>query len=383
MTNLKMVEKSNQDATKLKYLNIYDDYLQQGGVTQEDINTITATMKGDKAVTGEIKGWLDSKFKVTKRDIVVEYETQFDDRIEHLKPGETRESVMQELGDKLDQEKGLTHGDKDEWKRYTAVSGGRGAEKPTFPQLKTYGVLAEKIWGRAPEYGIDDMMKDVNKALDSHQITGAQYTKLLGYTGQAKNKDVSEAMGRLSKGLIHNDPVTGSTEGWYNSEVYEKLLGMTEDYIGSQHDDKGVSTIDAQKLTTYVDELTNKTMDAAISDYLNGAYTSPVKFIFTFGEKPDPAKIATALSAFSTKDTAATTQGKATMNVLKIDLGEALAKKGIEGNLDVGEIKSGSLKGTTYPAIITKEGAVYGYFVENGEAVIKKSTDGETWQTIK
>ena len=129
-------------------------------------------------------------------------------------------------------------------------------------------------------------------------------------------------MGQLSKGLAHNDPVTGQPVGWYDSEVYGKIMSMTDDYIAAQHDTKGVSTIDAQKLHAYVDELTNKTMDAAISDYLNGQYVSPIKFLgISFGEKLDNDKISSALAAFSSKDTYTTGQGKSVMGVLKADLG--------------------------------------------------------------
>jgi hypothetical protein len=136
--------------------------------------------------------------------------------------------------------------------------------------------------------------------------------------------------------------------------------------------------LDAQKLHTYVDELTNKTMDAAIQDFLNGQYVSPTKFLgITLGEKVDPEKVASALSAFSSKDTYATGQGKSVMGVLKADLGEALAKKGITGNLSIG-----NLNGTIYPALVSGN-KVYGYFTEKGTVVIKSSTDGKTWQTLK
>ena len=252
------------------------------------------------------------------------------------------------------------------------------SEKPTPIQFKTYGSLYEKIIGRDSTYGISDMASDITKAFASKGITGQQYQKLLSLTGQAKNKDVAEAMGQLSKGLAHMDPVTGQAVGWYDSEVYGKLQEMVEDYVAAQHDEKGTSTLDAQKLHTYVDELTNKTMDAAIEDFLNGQYVSPTKFLgITFGEKVDPEKVASALSAFSSKDTYATGQGKSVMGVLKADLGEALAKKGITGNLSIG-----NLNGTIYPALVSGN-KVYGYFTEKGTAVIKSSTDGKTWQTLK
>jgi len=252
------------------------------------------------------------------------------------------------------------------------------SEKPTPIQFKTYGSLYEKIIGRDSTYGISDMASDITKAFASKGITGQQYQKLLSLTGQAKNKDVAEAMGQLSKGVAHMDPVTGQAVGWYDSEVYGKLQEMVEDYVAAQHDEKGTSTLDAQKLHTYVDELTNKTMDAAIEDFLNGQYVSPTKFLgITFGEKIDPEKVASALSAFSSKDTYATGQGKSVMGVLKADLGEALAKKGITGNLSIG-----NLNGTIYPALVSGN-KVYGYFTEKGTVVIKSSTDGKTWQTLK
>ena len=258
------------------------------------------------------------------------------------------------------------------------LRGGSGSANPTTKQHLAYGALKEKIYARAKDYEIDDMVADINKALNSGDIVGTQYDKLLTLTGQAKNKDVAEVMGQLSKGLAHNDPVTGQPVGWYDSEVYSKIMSMTEDYIAAQHDAKGVSTIDSQKLHAYVDELTNKTMDQAIGDYLNGQYVSPIKFLgIKFGEKIDPDKVASALSAFSSKDTYATGQGKSIMGVLKADLGETLAKKGITGDLQVG-----NFNGTIYPALIAKDG-IYGYFTEKGTAVIKKSTDGKTWQTLK
>ena len=258
-----------------------------------------------------------------------------------------------------------------------ALRGG-GSAKPSTKQYLAAGALEQKIWARDSSYSIDKMDDDIDAALKRGDIVGSQYDHLLTLTLQAGNKDIAEVKSQLSKGLAHNDPVTGQAVGWYDSEVYSKIMSMTDDYIAAQHNAKGGSTIDAQKLHAYVDELTNKTMDAAISDYLNGQYVSPMKFLgIKFGEKLDNDKISSALAAFSSKDTYTTGQGKSVMGVLKADLGETLAKKGITGDLNVG-----NFNGTIYPALIAKDG-IYGYFTEKGAAVIKKSTDGKTWQTIK